>query len=453
MAKTVNLVILGASGDLTHRLLLPGLGTLLKAQPKRRVRLIGAATDGLTAEQWRQRVSDALSDSGCGAKAARRLVSGTRYVGMDCTDPAQLQALLADLSEPVVLYFALPPAVSMRACEALATFPLPDGLSLAIEKPFGTDLASARRFNELLARLVPEDRVFRVDHFLGKSTVLNLLGLRFSNRFFEPVWNRENVERIEIIADEKLALEGRSGYYDHAGALKDMIQSHLLLVMALLCMEAPNRIEARELRDLQAHVLRATRLWDDDPVAASRRARYVAGTLDDREIPDYVNEPGVDAARGTETLAEVTVEIRNARWHGVPIRLRSGKALGDGFRGIIGVFKPAWQPLGFHNLGDPNVVVIGMADEVLQLKLNTNGAMDKLDLEETVLTADLGMSPVRPYGEILAHIMDGDPLLSVRNDVAEDCWRILGPVLDAWRDDAVPLDSYRAGSTGPTTWS
>lgn len=453
MATTVNLVILGASGDLTHRLLLPGLGTLLKAQPKRRVTLIGAATDGLTDDEWRRRVDAALSDSGCGPKAAHRLVAGTRYVAMDCTDPVQLKALLDGLSEPVVLYFALPPAVSMRACEALATFPLPDGLSLAIEKPFGTDLASAQRFNELLARLVPESRVFRVDHFLGKSTVLNLLGLRFSNRFFEPIWNRENVERIEIIADEKLALEGRSGYYDHAGALKDMIQSHLLLVMALLCMEAPNRIEARELRDLQAHVLRATRLWDDDPVAASRRARYTAGSLDDREIPDYVAEPGVDAARRTETLAEVTVEIRNARWHGVPIRLRSGKALGDGFRGIIGVFQPAWQPVGFHNAGEPNVVVIGMADEVLQLKLNTNGAMDKLDLEETVLTADLGMSPVRPYGEILAHIMDGDPLLSVRNDVAEDCWRILGPVLDAWRDDRVPLDDYRAGSTGPTSWT
>ena len=453
MGNTVNLVILGASGDLTHRLLLPGLGTLLKAQPKRRVRLIGAATDGLTDEQWRQRVGDALSDSGCADKAAQRLVNGTRYVRMDCTDPAQLKALLDDLSAPIVLYFALPPAVSMRACEALSTFPLPSDLSLAIEKPFGTDAASAHAFNELLAKLVPEERVFRVDHFLGKSTVLNLLGLRFSNRFFEPVWNRANVERIEIIADETLALEGRSGYYDHAGALKDMIQSHLLLVMALLCMEAPNRIEARELRDLQAHVLRATRLWDDDPATASRRARYIAGQLDDRQIPNYVDEPGVDAARGTETLAEVTVEIRNARWHGVPIRLRSGPALGDGFRGIIGVFKPAWQPLGFHNLAEPNVVVIGMADEVLQLKLNTNGMDDKLDLEPTVLSADLGMSPVRPYGEILAHIMDGDPLLSVRNDVAEDCWRILGPVLDAWRDDKVPLDDYRAGSSGPVSWS
>lgn len=453
MAEVVNLVVLGASGDLTHRLLLPGLGTLLKAQPERRVRLVGAATNELTDEQWHDRVAEALATGGCRTKIARRLLENTRYLRIDCTDAGELRALLEGLSGPIVLYFALPPAVSIMTCEALATLSLPDDLSLAIEKPFGTDLESARRFNELLARIVPEERVFRVDHFLGKSTVLNLLGLRFTNRLIEPVWNRGNIERIEIIADEMLALEGRSGYYDGSGALKDMIQSHLLLVMALLCMEEPNRIEARELRDLQAHVLRATRVWDDDPVGASRRARYLAGRIDDRDVPDYTAEPGVDGSRGTETLAEVTVEIRNARWHGVPIRLRSGKALGDGFRGIIVVFRPAWQPLGFHNFGEPNVVVIGMADEVLQIKLNTNGALDKFDLEETILHTDLGNSPVRPYGEILAHIMDADPLLSVRNDVAEDCWRILTPVLDAWRDGRVPLDTYRAGSSGPKNWS
>ena len=453
MADAVNLVILGASGDLTHRLLLPGLGTLLAAQPKRRVRLVGAAADDLTQEQWQQRVSEAVGGSGCSKKVVDRLVTGTRYVRVDATSATDLRPLLDGLSGPVVLYFALPPAISMRACEALSTFDLPEHVRLAIEKPFGTDLASAQQFNALLARLVPEQRVFRVDHFLGKSTVLNLLGLRFSNRFLEPVWNRDNVERVEIIADETLALEGRSGYYDHSGALKDMIQSHLLLVMALLCMEAPNRIAAGELRDLQAHVLRATRLWGDDPVTASRRARYTAGRVEDRDIPNYVDEDGVDAARGTETLAEVTLEITSARWHGVPIRLRSGKALGDGVRAITVVFKDAFQPEGFKNASQPNVVVIGMSKEMLQVRINTNGADDKFALEETVLSANLGDSPVRPYGEILAHIMDGDPLLSVRDDVAEDCWRILGPVLDAWKADRVPLDSYRAGSSGPTNWT
>lgn len=453
MADAVNLVILGASGDLTHRLLLPGLGTLLAAQPKRKVRLVGAAADDLTQEQWQERVAEAVGGSGCAQKVVDRLVHGTRYVRVDATSATDLSALLTGLTGPVVLYFALPPAISMRACEALSTFDVPNQVSLAIEKPFGTDLATAQSFNALLSKLAPEQRVFRVDHFLGKSTVLNLLGLRFTNRFFEPVWNRDNIERIEIVADETLALEGRSGYYDHSGALKDMIQSHLLLVMALLCMEAPNRIDAGELRDLQAHVLRATRLWGDDPVGASRRARYTAGRVGDREVPDYTDEPGVDGARGTETLAEVTLEINSARWHGVPIRLRSGKALGDGVRAITVVLKDAFQPEGFHNASQPNVVVIGMANEVLQVRVNTNGADDKFSIEESVLSADLGDSPVRPYGEILSHIMDGDPMLSVRDDVAEDCWRLLGPVLDAWKADKVPLDSYRAGSSGPANWT
>lgn len=369
MAETVNLVILGASGDLTHRLLLPGLGTLLKAQPKRKVHLVGASAEELTQEQWQQRVTESVREGGCSADVVTRLVDGTRYVRIDATSAADLTSLLSGLSDPVVLYFALPPAVSMAACEALTTVPLPDDLRLAIEKPFGTDLSTARRFNHLLSGLAPEDRVFRVDHFLGKSTVLNLLGLRFTNRFFEPILNRDNVDRI-----------------------------------------------------------------------------------DERDVTNYTAEPGVDAARNTETLAEVTVEVNSARWHGVPIRLRSGKALGDGFRAITVVFKDAFQPEGFSNRAIPNVLVIAMSNESVQVRLNTNGADDKFTLEQTVLTADLGNSPVRPYGEILAHIMDGDPLLSVRNDVAEDLWRILTPVMKAWDDGTVPMDTYRAGSSGPTSW-
>jgi len=453
MADAVTLIILGASGDLTHRLLLPGLGTLLKAQPSRRVLLIGAAAEELSDQQWRDQVSTALGSSGCAQARVDALVATSSYRKIDATSASDLKSLLDGVTGPVVLYFALPPAISMKACEALATIDLPATVSLAIEKPFGTDSDSAHRFNELLARLVPENRVFRVDHFLGKSTVLNLLGLRFTNRLFEPVWNRDNVDRVEIVVDETLALEGRSGYYDRAGALKDMIQSHLLLVMALLCMEAPNEIDAGELRDLQAHVLRATRLWDDDPLKSSRRARYTAGRIGDHDVPSYADEEGVDRSRNTETLAEVTVEIHSARWNGVPIRLRSGKALGDGVSAITIVFKEAFQPSGFHKRAEPNVIVLGMAHEILQVRLSTNGADDKFTLEDTVLAAELGESPVRPYGEILAHIMDGDPLLSVRNDVAEDCWRILGPVLDAWKANTVPLDEYRAGSSGPANWT
>lgn len=455
--QPVTLVILGASGDLTHRLLLPGLGTLLRARPALDVTLVGAAFDDLDDATWRERVREALAEGGCRTEHAERMASETRYEHLDVTDGAAMKAFLAEIDEagrPIVLYFALPPAISQKACEVLSTLELPEGLRVAIEKPFGSSLESAKAFNQLLRSVVPEERIFRVDHYLGKATVVNLLGIRFGNRIFEPVWNANNIERVEIIADEGLALEGRAGYYDKAGALKDMIQSHLLLVMAIFAMEEPANIDAVELRDLMMHTLRATRLWSGEGEVPSRRARYAAGTIDGREVPDYTAEPGVDPARQTETLAQLTVEICNARWAGVPFRLRSGKALGDGFRGIVVKFKPvAHLPGGFHNEAPPNVMVIGISPESIALSVTTNAEGDRWDLEQTTLSAELSESPIRPYGEILDGILSGDPLLSVRGDVAEECWRILTPVFEAWSSGEVPLDEYTAGSYGPTSWN
>lgn len=450
------LIILGASGDLTKRLLLPGLGTLLRGRPEHDLVLVGAAADEMTEDHWRDLVREAVAEGGCSTDRTEKLASTTAYRQVDVTDAGQLSALIEEFraeGRPIVLYFALPPAISQRACEQLATIDYPADLRLAIEKPFGSDLATAQEFNQLLTRLVPERQVFRVDHYLGKATVLNLIGLRFGNRLFEPTWNATNIERVEIITDETLALEGRAGYYDKAGALRDMLQSHLLLVMAMIAMEEPASIDEVELRDLLVHTLRATELWGDDPVKSSRRARYTAGAIGGRQVPDYTSEQGVDPARGTETLAEVTVEVRNNRWTGVPFRLRSGKALGDGFRGIILQYRPiVHPPTGFHGDPQPNVLAIGIAPETVSLSVTTNGEGDRWDLEETVLHAELGASPVRPYGEILDLILLGDPLLSVRGDMAEECWRIMGPVLEAWQRGDVPLDEYTAGSTGPLDW-
>jgi glucose-6-phosphate 1-dehydrogenase len=454
VSQAVNLIILGASGDLTHRLLLPGLGTLLKADHGLTVNLVGAAAEDWDQSHWRDIVKTALTDGDCSSDELQAILDTTTYVTIDASSADDLGKLLSGLQGRIVLYFALPPSITMAACKALADLSLPDDLFLAIEKPFGTDAESAHAFNELLAHLpLPESHVFRVDHFLGKATVLNLVGLRFTNRLFEPVWNASNISHIQIISDEELALEGRAAYYDRAGALKDMIQSHLLLVMALLCMEELATFDAFELRDLMAHLLRSTHLWGDDPVAASRRARYTAGKTGDEVVPNYVDEPGVDPSRNTETLAEMTVEIRNARWAGVPITLRSGKALGDGVRQITVVFRPiAHTPVGFHDEAPQNVVVIGLSPEFIRVQLSTNVEGDRLSLEPTVLDAELGESPIRPYGEILSHILGGDPLLSVRGDVAEDCWRIVTPVLDAWSSGAVPMDTYVAGSAGPSNW-
>ena len=447
------LVVFGATGDLTKRLLLPGLGTLLKAEPSWDVTLVGTSRHGMPDREWGDLIQTALREGGCPEGRAARIADTARFEALDASDPESVQGLLSRLTEPAVLYFALPPKATMAACAALAEAGVPAGVRLGIEKPFGTDLASAKEFNEVLKRVAPEERIFRVDHFLGKSTVLNLLGLRFANRVFEPVWNAQNIERVEIVADETLALEGRAGYYDTAGALKDMIQSHLLLVMAMFAMEAPARLDAVEVRDLMAHTLRATRLWGGDPVVASRRARYVSGRIAGRDVPNYLDEPGVQPANDTETLAEVTVEVNNARWAGVPIRLRSGKALGDGYRGITVAFRPMnYLSEGFGTDAPRNVLSIGMTPEAIGLTIATNAESDRWELDETILATQLGASPVRPYGQILHGILTGDPLLSVRGDIAEECWRILTPVVEAWRDGRVPMDEYRAGSSGPSAW-
>ncbi|MDO5495699.1 MAG: glucose-6-phosphate dehydrogenase [bacterium] len=453
---SVTLVILGATGDLTTRLLLPGLGTLLRNRRAYDVRLIGASNEEISQDEWKARVSEALAEGGCPQDELSPLLAATHFEVLDVTDQEALGGFLGRVDEPgrpTILYFALPPAVTERACEAMRGIELPEGLRLALEKPFGSSHESAAALNALLTTLVPEEQIFRVDHFLGKATVLNLLGLRFGNRVFEPVWNAANIASVDIVVDEQLALEGRAGYYDHAGALVDMIQSHLLLVLAILAMEAPARIDELEVRDLMAHTLRQVRLWDDDPATSSRRARYTAGSVEGREIPSYVDEEGVDPANETETLAELDVEVRTARWAGVRFRMRSGKALGGGLRASIIHFKDApYLPEGFEGGAPSNMLVLGMAPETIQLVVATNGGGNAWNFEMTPLGASLGESMLRPYGEILEGIITGDPLLSVRGDVAEECWRIVEPVLAAWKAGKVPLEEYEAGSEGPIAW-
>ncbi|MDQ0619341.1 glucose-6-phosphate dehydrogenase [Arthrobacter globiformis] len=448
------LLILGASGDLTGRLLLPGLARLVATGRAAGLLLVGAGSDPWSPEQWQERVHTAFDaaaetadDAGRDALAA--MAKSTEYHQADVTADGPLAELLAGLEGPVAVYFALPPQVSQKACEILRPEQVPAGTRLVMEKPFGAGEDSARELNRTLLSLVPEDHIHRVDHFLGKATVLNILGLRFANNFLEPVWSRDHIAKVEIIFDEDLALEGRARYYDGAGALRDMIQSHLLQIMALLAIEPPATIGERDLRDAIAAVLRASSI-KPPYTDSTRRARYLAGSLGGKDVPDYAREEGVDPGRNTETLAEVRVDIDNWRWKDVPFILRSGKALGTKRKEAVVTFRPVPHlPAGFTGRDTPNTLRIGFGPDTLELDVDVNGPGDIFSLDRAALVAELNASELLPYGEVLEGVLTGDPLLSVRGDTAEECWRIVEPVLAAWAAGKVPLEEYRAGSGGP----
>nr|WP_274636294.1 glucose-6-phosphate dehydrogenase [Microbacterium bovistercoris] len=453
MPKTTTFLILGASGDLTSRLLLPALGQLLQREPDRQIVLHGAGSDAWSSRRWKDAVRDAFTSADAEDMLDR--VADTTYTQADITKADDLKKLLDRAEGRLVMYFAVPPAVTVAACEAMQKLTLPEDTVLALEKPFGGDEAGARALNATLTTLVPEKSIFRVDHFLGRSTLLNILGVRFANRLIEPVWSADHVESVLVRYDESLALEGRARYYDKAGAMVDMIQSHLLQVLAVLAMEEPVDLDEIDLRDAKSAALRATHIWDDNPVRHSRRARYTAGTIDGRQLPSYVDEEGVDPARETETLAEIVCEVRTSRWAGVPFTLRSGKALGEKTAEIVVRFRPVRHiPDGLTGQPDDGGLLrIGLSPDRIELVLNVNGGDDPFALRRESLSTKIGKSTMLAYTEVLSQLLDGDVALSVRGDAAEECWRIIEPVRDAWERGDVPLDEYPAGSTGPADWA
>lgn len=449
-ADPQTLLILGASGDLTARLLLPGLGGLLASGRGVRILLIGSSRHNWDDHRWRRQVAESFAAVHAVGQTVDAVTETARYVQADVTSEADLRRLLDDCAGRLIIYFAVAPEITVAACRLLARVGLPPGARLVLEKPFGADSASATALNDLLTGLVPEDCVYRVDHYLGMSTVLNILGMRFANRMLEPVLNAEHVDSVDIVFDESLALEGRAGYYDGAGALVDMIQSHALQVLALLAMEAPSTLQARDLQDCKAQVLRATRVWDDDPRVHSRRARYTAGEVEGRLLPSYVDEDGVDPFRNTETFAEIVFAVNTWRWAGVPFRVRAGKALRAQRKEAVVTFKqPSWIPTGLTGYDRPDRLRIGFDPDRLCLDLNINGPGDPSVIDPVTLETTVGPGDLSAYGDVLRGVIEGDPRLSVRGDNAVECWRIVEPVLQAWRDDQVPLTEYPAGSTGP----
>jgi glucose-6-phosphate 1-dehydrogenase len=448
------MVILGAAGDLTFRFLLPALARLHEdcRLPDGFTVVALARKDWDTesfrsrAAQWLERHADNIA-----APSREALTAMLEYHRADVGDREQVGRALEPLREPIAAYLALPPAVFASAIEALSSIGLPEGSRIAIEKPFGEDLASARNLNRLVHEIFPESAVFRVDHFLAMQTVQNILGLRFANRIFDSLWSHEHIERVELYWHETLALQGRASYYDTAGALRDVLQNHLLQLLCLIALEPPVALEESNLRDRKVDVLRAVRRLSPEEVERRTvRARYGPGRIGQRDIPAYVDEDGVDPDRETETFAQVILAVDNRRWAGVPFVLRTGKALGKERFEVAVHLKPV-PHLPFEEEPRPNVLTLQLIPNRIALSVNVNGTTgDPLDLERIKLQGELAPQELPPYGRLLLDIMRGEPTFSIRADEAEEAWRIFEPILEAWEEEGrVPLLEYPAGSEGP----
>ncbi|MFJ2132614.1 glucose-6-phosphate dehydrogenase [Streptomyces sp. NPDC087849] len=446
------LAIFGATGDLTARYLLPALAALQAAgHLGNQMQVTGASREDWDTDRYREWIAAQFDRHGgpCPSGAKEAIAASARYLRADVTDPDDVAAAIAG-DGPVAVYLALPPALFPGVVTALHEAGLPTGSRIVLEKPFGEDLAGAQELNRLLADLVPEQAVFRVDHFLAMTTVQNVLGSRLANRVLEPIWNSVHIAEVEIIWDETLALEGRAGYYDHVGALKDMLQNHLLQLLCLVAMEPPITLGERDLRDRKVDVLRSVRfLTEHDVVHRTRRARYLPGRIGDRDIPAYVDEEGVNPQRRTETFAEVELELDSWRWAGTTFRLRSGKALKEDRKEVAVRFRSVPHlPFGHSGEALPNVLRFALEPEGLTLDLTGTGAHAH-EFVPLTLTARTEPQGLPAYGRLLLDVLTGNPALFIRGDEAEGAWRVVEPVLSAWERDLVPLEEYPAGSQGP----
>lgn len=471
------LVIAGASGDLTRRLLFPAIHRLVAdGLLPIDTRIVGYAIDELTTEQFLDRLRHGIEEHGGGLdqRAWAALSANAVYLQGDLT-PDAVAALASHTTGPSVFYLALPPTLFGQAAAALADAGLAaehddNWRRLVVEKPFGTSLDTANALQAQLLAGWREEQIFRIDHFLGKDTVQNLLVFRLANRFVEAIWNNASIAQVQITAAESLGLEGRWRYYDQAGALRDMLQNHLMQLFAVTAMEPPSVWEGETLRQHKVDVLRATRgPADGTPGSWAVRGRYTAGTVqrpgepDPVAVPGYREEPNIAPDTRTETYAALRLEIDNWRWQGVPFYLRSGKRLGGDLTEIALQLRPAPRlhfrrtatidpaSTGTDGGGGHHWVVLRLRpDETIEVHAVAKQAGLGMALERITLTATDDAADAADYSayeQLLVDLVAGDRGLFVRGDEALEAWRICQPVLDAWATgEPTP---YAAGSDGP----
>jgi len=468
-------VIFGATGDLTHRKLIPALYDLACVGcTTRNFQVLGIGRTKLSDEEFAARLKDGaatskdtrnFSDDGWKDFADR-----LHYLAGDAGKPdfypqlkKKIEAMQKDgASKNVMFYVSTSASLAPPIVEGLGKAGLAknsDGWTrIILEKPFGSDLASAQELNEMVAKVFDETSVYRIDHYLGKETVQNIMMFRFGNSMFEPVWNRNYIDYVEITASETLGVEARGAFYEETGALRDMVANHMLQLLMLTAMEPPVAFDADTVRTQKVQVLRAIQPMTKEQVAQfTVRGQYGPGTIDGKPVPGYREEPNVHPDSQTETYVAVEFHVDNWRWAGVPFYVRAGKRLAKSLTEVAIHFKPTPQALFSRNPNDVHRNVISLRIQPNEGIALSFGAK-KPGQEMRAIGVDMNFSYKDAFGTetpaayetLLLDAMRGDPTLFTRRDEVEAEWRIITPIEEAWRDLPPPqFPNYPAGSEGP----
>ena len=471
------IIIFGAGGDLTWRKLVPALYNLFldKWLPDQ-FAIIGIDLKQMTIEEFHDRLLDGVNKFSRQGMADpiiwKEFASHvTEYIPADFNDSTIYAALSNRLNEQDkswnskanrIFYMATPPSVIGLITRQLGSARLSRDRvrsRMVAEKPFGRDLNTARALNSELTSVFHESQICRIDHYLGKETVQNILAFRFANALFEPIWDRRYVDHVQITVAENLGVEHRGGYYEHAGALRDMVQNHLMQVLCFIAMEPPVSFDADEIRNKKLDVLQAVRPIPRDQVDLyAVRGQYGSGQIDGQQVIAYRQEPGVSPESQAETFAAIKLYIDNWRWQDVPFYLRTGKRLPNTVSEIAIKFKEApHQPFPASAIGDQwerNSIIIRIEpDEGIQLQFQAKHPGMRMRLVPVEMDFSyqkaFNVNPPEAYETLLLDIMLGDATLFMRADQVEMAWSIVMPVLDAWEEDAVDFPNYPAGSWGP----
>ncbi|MBR0795200.1 glucose-6-phosphate dehydrogenase [Bradyrhizobium jicamae] len=470
-------IIFGATGDLTHRLVIPALYNLAASDllPEKFC-VVGIARKGMSSNQLTESLKKGLhkfATRPVDEAVAERLFSCVTAIEADPSDPASFDAMNERLDKLEkaretggnrLFYLATPPSAFLPISRELGrTGMLKENGAwrrLVVEKPFGTDLASARALNAALLKLMDEHQIYRIDHYLGKETVQNILVLRFANGMFEPIWNRNHIDHIQITVDEKLGVGHRGSFYDATGALRDMVPNHLFQLLSLVTMEPPARFDAQAVRSEKAEVLQAIQVQSEqDALYNSVRGQYRAGRIGDTEIEDYLKTPDVKPDSTTETYAALKLTIDNWRWAGVPFYLRTGKALTIKRTEIAIKFKQApfamFRNTPVDRLSQNYLVISTEPTEGIELQFNTKVPGPTINIDGVEMKFRykdyFKAEPSTGYETLIYDCMIGDNILFQRADSVEAGWQAVQPFLDAWKNaGGRGLQSYKAGSSeGP----